>query len=81
MEICTNKFASGNFFVCVCFFEIKNIYFHTHLTDAGGYMIKKFSPGQFPETRPLFFGLINNEHWNNLFNLNRSTSQLINNFH
>ena len=36
-----NKFASGNFFVCVCvcFYETKNIYSHTHSTYAGGQML------------------------------------------
>ena len=56
---CLNKFASGNFFVCVCFFETKNVYSHTHSTYAGGQVIKKFSLGRFPEIRLLFFGLSN----------------------
>ena len=45
------------FFACV-FFETKNIHSHTHLTYEGGKVIKKFSPGRFPETRLHFFGAI-----------------------
>ena len=43
------------FYLCVCFFETKNIYSHTHSTYAGGEVIKKISPGQFPETALLFW--------------------------
>ena len=43
-------------FLLVClFFEIKNIYCNTHSTMWAGKW--KFSPGLFPETRLLFFGL------------------------
>ena len=51
------KFVRINLLVEIClrvFFETKNIYSHTDLTYAGGYMIKNFSPGRFPETRLLF---------------------------
>ena len=40
----------------VFFFEIENIYSDTHLTMRG-WVIEKFSPGRFPETKLLFFGL------------------------
>ena len=50
-----DKFVSGNFFVYVRFFEIKNIYSHTHSAYAGRKVKTNFSPGRFPETRLHFF--------------------------
>ena len=45
------------FFFFYLFFEIKNIYSDTHLITRGR-MIKKCSPGRFPETILLFLSLL-----------------------
>ena len=43
-------------FVC-CFLKLKYIFWYT-FGYAGGWMIKKFSPRRFPETRLLFLALV-----------------------
>ena len=46
------------FFSCFWFlFEIKKYIFWYTFDYAGGWVIMKFSPDRFPETRLLFFGL------------------------